>query len=372
MKNTNNGILGNILWIISLIFAVALIICFLSPMISPKSSWIIAFFGLAYPYIAAATFVLFVLLCFANIKRAAIIFIMLLLNWGNFQKTFSIKNHNSTFSQSEENFKIMSYNVKLFDLYSWKNPGKIKDSIIEYINQQQPDILCIQEFYRDTSTSFNCEKDIKQKAEMKYSYVDIFLRKKGVYEFGMAIFSKYPIINSGSIKCSNEKIKGNYVSYVDIKKDTDTIRIYNAHLQSFKFSNQNEVLFHENELTNEQIKEESKNLIKKIRTAFILRAEQVDDLKKQMKKSPYKFFVCGDFNDTPVSYSYRMIRGDLNDAFLDAGKFGFGKTYQGVYPSFRIDFILYPDEYQAANFEIGKVKFSDHYPISCCFRKSED
>jgi len=77
--------------------------------------------------------------------------------------------------------------------------------------------------------------------------------------------------------------------------------------------------------------------------------------------------VCGDFNDTPVSYAYRKVRGNLKDAFIESG-WGTSNTYNGELPSFRIDYILCDHKFTAQNYHRDRVYYSDHFPIQCQIR----
>ena len=113
---------------------------------------------------------------------------------------------------------------------------------------------------------------------------------------------------------------------------------------------------------------EVKSLSVSLKKGFVKRALQSQVVKDNINKSPYPVIVLGDFNDTPVSYSYRKIRKGLNDSFLNSG-YGAGFTYRGNYPRNRIDYILYDDNLINSYFEIIKVKYSDHYPIVAYFKK---
>ena len=84
----------------------------------------------------------------------------------------------------------------------------------------------------------------------------------------------------------------------------------------------------------------------------------------EVKKSPYKTILCGDFNDTPVSYCYNRIENELIDAFIESSS-GIGSTYIGKFPFNRIDYIFYSNKLQSKEFKTHNIKYSDHKPISC-------
>lgn len=371
-KKKSEGIVWRLLWMICLVFVILLLIANVSPLIAPDKIWIPAFMGLGYPALLLIVLIFSILLALNNVKKAIIPALAILSGIGLLNHSYSFRNHTNNFPAEETDISIMSWNVHLFDLYSWKDPGRIKDSIIDYIEYQSPDVLCLQEFYKDKGSNFDTENEIISACNYKYRHIDYFLIKRGIHHFGMTIFSKYPIIQSGSIKMNNSTANGNYVIWSDLFVNEDTVRIYNVHLQSIKFSVDDQDLFvSQTSLTQNDIKSKSGNLLRKLKSAFIARAKQVRFVRNKLNDCPYPYFICGDFNDTPTSYAYRIMRGNLNDAFLDAGPRGFGKTYNGIYPSFRIDYILYPDEFEASHFTIGNKEFSDHFPIYCNFKQQK-
>jgi len=113
-----------------------------------------------------------------------------------------------------------------------------------------------------------------------------------------------------------------------------------------------------------QLKDNFLKVISKINSAFIKRGYQTDIITEHINDSPYPVIICGDLNDTPTSYAYRILSKGLKDAFTGSGK-GFGITYAGEnFPAFRIDYILHDDMFNAVNFTRNKISLSDHYPIS--------
>jgi endonuclease/exonuclease/phosphatase family metal-dependent hydrolase len=119
---------------------------------------------------------------------------------------------------------------------------------------------------------------------------------------------------------------------------------------------------------NSEMIDKMKNISVSLKRGFALRAQQAKKVKADIDLSPYPVIVTGDFNDTPVSYTYHKIRKGLKDSFVDSG-YGSGFTYKGNYPANRIDYILYDEVLECNYFEILKVRYSDHYPVSAYFKK---
>lgn len=231
--------------------------------------------------------------------------------------------------------KVMSYNVRMFNNYKWIDEENIDQKIIEFINNKQPDILCLQEYKIDKSVP------------LKFPYKFISSSKKKS-SFGQAIYSNYKIINKGSLNFSNSN---NNAIFIDFIKNKDTIRVYNVHLESLKINPRKEEISQKN----------SEKLRKRVENAFKIQANQVELIKQHQSKINYKSIICGDFNNTAFSWVYKKLKEGKKDAFEEAGA-GFGKTYDLRFP-FRIDFILPDERIEINNFKTYKVKYSDHYPI---------
>jgi len=173
--------------------------------------------------------------------------------------------------------------------------------------------------------------------------------------------TSYPIVNMFEIRFESS---GNMAIYTDVLIGNDTIRVFNVHLQSYGIDPDRYSIVDTPGLDEKKDIKEVKDMAGKLKRAFQMRATQVWKIRNQIDNSPYPVIICGDFNDTPMSYAYQTLRKNLKDAFITSGK-GVGRTYVGKLPSFRIDNIFYSNNFQSYNFKTYDFKMSDHLPISC-------
>lgn len=263
---------------------------------------------------------------------------------------------------------LVSYNVRNFDLYNWRGNFKRRDSIIKYLTEIKPDIICFQEYYNDKVNTYNTNDSLKRILNLPYVHYESLIKVDNLYDFGLATLSRYPIIRQ--IKLFKSKRSTNNVMVTDVIVHGDTIRIFNCHLESFHLEKSNfttigKIQSHE---YSENDSTELNNLLGKFKKATIKRSGQSDTLSDAIKNSPYPVIVCGDFNEIECSYTYHKIKthNNLIDAFRESGR-GLGGTFIGKLPSFRIDYILHSQKISTWNFVTGKRKLSDHFAIYCKF-----
>ena len=262
-------------------------------------------------------------------------------------------------------FKVLSYNVRLFNYFENNHGVTSEKKVIEFIKAQKPDIICLQEFYVAGYPAVEEKFMIDALGGKYYSHMKLSGSGKNRY-YGIITLSRFPIVRKGEIIHPGSS---SLSIYTDVLIQKDTFRIYNNHLQSFRLKRMERSFI--DELTASDDKEkmkEVKGLSVSLKKGFVKRALQAEIVKSQINRSPFPVMVVGDFNDTPVSYAYRKIRSGLNDSFVNSG-YGAGFTYKGNYPPNRIDYILYDNSLTNSYFEILKVKYSDHYPIIAYFRK---
>lgn len=247
--------------------------------------------------------------------------------------------------REEKDFVVMSYNVRLFNLFQWIERESVKDEMKAFIDEQNPDILCIQEY----SETANVDLRV-------YKHKFIFMQGNKI-KTGQAIFSKFPIIDQGNIEFPESD---NLIVYADIRKGSDTIRVYNMHLQSIKISPDVSEMQEHVETIDQQ---KSQMVFKRIGQAFTKQQLQAEILMKHKKECKFPMIICGDMNNSAFSYVYRSIKGNLNDCFEEAGK-GFGETYNFKYYPARIDYIFADKSMKVKSFQnFPQFKNSDHYPI---------
>ncbi len=351
----------NILLAVNFVLVAALLIAYISVYINPSVTAIPALFGLAFPYIIAVNIAM-VLFWVAFRKWYALISVIAIaIGFGYIHNFIRFTNHGE---ETHHDLKVMSYNVRLFNLYEETE----KDShrkMLQLLRKEDPGILCIQEYFVKGDPAAG-EQKLREGIGGKLQMHVKLVKSGPVSYYGIATITRYPVINRGDIVHPGSS---SLTIFTDIVVDADTFRIYNNHLQSFRLSRIEGTLL--NEIAGED-QAHSVNKItgvfKSLTRGFSSRAAQVDRVSKHVETSPYPVIVAGDFNDTPISYTYRRMRHGLKDAFVEAG-YGAGFTYRGKYPPNRIDYILYNQELDCTDFDIVKVRYSDHYPVIAYFRR---
>ncbi|MGB0869194.1 MAG: endonuclease/exonuclease/phosphatase family protein [Flavobacteriales bacterium] len=251
--------------------------------------------------------------------------------------------------KSKSSFSIMTYNVKGFHHEAERSVNYKK--IETFLNKEKPDILCLQEVHWKGTSVIH-----KNATTTNSTYT---------------ISSKYPIVNQGEFKIEGQKYIRNI--FADIKIDTDTIRVYNIHLESYKFRRENYEFINN---IDDYILDEKQGLktgvtstLRKLNYAYKAKAKQLHTLEQHILDSKYPVFLCGDFNDIAHSNSYNRLCKDLKDSFVSKG-IGFGGTMNTLKLPLRIDYILYNDEaYKCLNHTVFREKMSDHHPIRADFTK---
>ncbi len=329
------SLINKIIYAVNVFLALLLLVSFALPFFPPKTFSALSVLNLGVPFLIICNILFFLYWLFRVKKQLFLSLVVLLIGYFNFGTLYK-------FSASKQvndanNIKIMNYNVRLFNLYNWIPEKQIETKLVDFINAEAPDILCVQEYHPHDNVNLSF---------FKYKYERVSGKKT---KHGQAIFSKYPIVNSGSVSFPNTP---NNAIFIDVVKNTDTLRIYNVHLQSLRIDTKIENLK----------SEDSQRLFKSIGASFKTQQYQTELFLKHKADCNYKMIICGDFNNTAFSYVYRHIKGNLNDTFQEAGN-GFGRTYNFKFFPVRIDFIFSDQAFSVNGFKTYDVLYSDHYPI---------
>jgi endonuclease/exonuclease/phosphatase family metal-dependent hydrolase len=357
-----NKIFYSISLLIVLLAAVALLASMGTAYSSPDKLHIFAFVGFAFPALWIINLFLVFWLIFRRSWLILIPAIALAITYSHWTDVFQLRSNKvENITSLQQPLTVMSYNTRMFDFYDHSNLPETPQKTFEFILGQSPDIICFQEYFTSLKREDYTPHAIATKFRAyKHKQIEYLQTHKGNTGYGLAIFSKHPIIDGGAIRFERSR---NLAIYSDIDVQGTVIRVFNAHLESIGFQDDDlNVLDSLDFIMSESQKQGLINISTKLTRAFNMRSSQAEALALHISNSPYLVIVCGDFNDTPISYVYRTMRGPLKDAFRESG-FGFGGTYSGRLPSFRIDYIFHAREFNSYNFENFPIKYSDHYPI---------
>jgi endonuclease/exonuclease/phosphatase family metal-dependent hydrolase len=348
-----------------LMLALALFLSYLSPYVNPADFWIFGFLGLGYPFMMFANWLFAV---YHGIRKQWILLVatifLFLLGIKQFNAYYVLFSFNGKIENPRAEFKIMSYNVRLFDLYNWTKNTETKNLIFRLLHREVPDIICFQEFYMRTDAWFPTKDSLMDLLKLPYIQEGYTHEIHGEQFFGLATMSRYPIVNQGIIEFDNDA--NNLVIYCDVVlPSSDTIRVFNTHLQSIRFKKEDYSALGQSEggeFVNTDEEKEQK-IFSRLKNAFQNRGEQVLVLRDAIEASPYPTLLCGDFNDSPNSYVYHRLNSILRDAHKESGQ-GFGHTFVGITPPFRIDFIFHSSTLHSYDFMVHPEVYSDHKAIS--------
>jgi endonuclease/exonuclease/phosphatase family metal-dependent hydrolase len=345
-----------------------LLLSYLSTHISPASIPWLALFGIAYGALLIVN-IAFIIFWLAVKKRFALLSALaLLIGINHFMAYFQLIPSFHSFDEEDQVIRIVSQNVRLFGWYNWRENIQNRDDMMRNLELAEGDIYCFQEFFHNSGPGIFETKELA-KLTLNAPYIhDAYTSQVGKDQhYGIATLSRYPMIAKGEIKFERE-INNNTCIYSDLVVKKDTIRVYNAHLASIRFSDEHyQFLENLGEEGDSPEIEKGISILKKLTAAYRRRAIQVEKIKAHMNESPYPVILCGDFNDTPVSYTYQTLSEGLNDAFRVSG-WGIGNTYIGAFPSFRIDYILHSEEFSSSAYNTLEEKVSDHHAITCLLK----
>jgi endonuclease/exonuclease/phosphatase family metal-dependent hydrolase len=334
------------------------------PFLQSGNFWPVSILGFFFPFLLILV-VLFILinLLLKKWKPALISLFILLAGWRQITAAIPFRLSNKfTVEQQQDAIRILSWNVSRWDERNKEKRGGVsfRPLMMDFIQQQNADVLCLQEFFECLDPTY-FEANIPAVKKLGYPYYYFFPSTKffdGNFQYGLCIFSKFPITDSASfINLKGEHSEG--LCFADIVVNKKTIRVFNTHLESpglgaadFDESQQVRV---------------SESVLSKISNSYYSRNLQAAFIAGQIRASPYPAILCSNTDDVPNSYAYFTLKGNLQDAFLKRGA-GFGRTYRFISPTLRTDHVFADKRLETIQYNCEKIPYSDHYPIVADFR----
>lgn len=338
----------------------------LAPYLNPQKWWLISFLGLGFP------FLLFLVLIFLmgwlvllKPKWSLISIIALLFGIKSISVFFAF-NKTTAFKEVKApgTIRIATWNVARFiELKVSNNKGsQIRQQMFEQIKQQNADILCMQEFHTANAMRPEFYDNITPiQNELGYPYFYFSYDTDGDNLFySSIIFSRYPIIDSSSVRYPRPTLT-DVLLRADIKVNDDTIRVYTTHLQSLQFG-KGDYRSMQRIKEGDSLVAGSRGILGKLKRGLAARSIQANIVESVLAVNPLPAIFCADLNDIPNSYTYRKVRGNMQDAFLEKG-FGIGRTFTGISPTLRIDYIFADKKFEIKQFKRITKKLSDHYML---------
>ncbi len=311
--------------------------------VHPRSNSWISHFGTAFPWLLLCNLALIIFWAL-NFKRFAIYHaVLLLVGWTHVTAFFGFSKASP---KSEKSITVMSHNVG--NILQGKNLEKEwSKTISEYVtflkNHGDPDVICLQE----------CDGVVRDLILNKCGYPHHFGLSKGT-----VILSRFPIDGGADIPFANT---GNSALSVNLHLRQGKVRLYNLHLQSNYISGHADKLLQSGNIEDKHSWLKARDILVAVGSQTRKRAEQVTQVLHNMEQEQLPVLLCGDFNDTPNSYVYRLMAEKLTDTFQTKGR-GLGYTFAGSLPLLRIDYVFASEHFRVLDAGVIHKKTSDHYP----------
>jgi endonuclease/exonuclease/phosphatase family metal-dependent hydrolase len=337
--------------------------------------WPAAFGALTLP----VALVLNLLLAFYWLLRdwrvAALPLVVAFLTWPHFQRGLAVHPLRITSAaegQPGQKVRVLSSNVRIFNVYPQLRDAGLNSSrqMVKFLAENPAEIVCLQEFYNEPAGTRSQDGSVFRTVEKigreagREAFLSKTLTNVAGAEFGMAIFSRFPIVNRGTIHFG--KLTQNHAMWADLRLSShDTIRVYNFHLQSMSMDERDIV---DSYSSKAGLRRKGVGLLRRFKRGLVARNAQIDTLVNRFERCPYPILLCADLNDVPYSYSYDQLADRFQNAWATVGN-GVGSTYNGKLPFVRIDNQFAGPQFQVDDFWVHyEIPYSDHFPTTAIYR----
>ena len=348
-------------WLVVLLF---LLSC-LTPLLHPQQWWWVSMMGLSFPVLLLLVIGFFFgWLLLLKFKLLFISLLALILGYKSIAVFIGFNAPVSFTTQKQTGaIRVVSWNVARFiELARNNNAGSnIRKKMLALLKEQKADILCLQEFHTSENPGFyNNIRAIREELGFSYHYFPYDKDGDRNY-YSSVIFSRFPIVDSALLRYPRPSQPEALVQ-ADIQVNNDTIRVFTTHLQSQRFDKLDYARMQKIKSREDSLVYHSIPIVAKLKRGIVIRSIQADIIEEVRNNSPYPVLFTGDLNDVPNSYTYFKVRGELRDAFLEKG-YGLGRTFRGLSPTLRIDYIFSDARFSVAQFKREKKNYSDHYML---------
>jgi endonuclease/exonuclease/phosphatase family metal-dependent hydrolase len=335
----------------------------------PSKWWFFSLLGLGFPVLLLFTFLFLVFWLIFRSKWAVLPAVALLIGFGNIRVFLGMHFMAGSFTPQKDRdaLRIMTWNVHWFDDSNKriKEHKNYRKNMIAFIKEQNADVLCFQEFFEQVKSfsASNTNAIIQLNYPYYYRVID-YGRTSGRFQAGVAIFSRFPIVDTQRViypDPENLRAAESLIS-VDLLVNGKKIRVYTTHLQSVLFQKNDYRSIEIIKSADDSMMMASRSILKKLRQGYAFRGFQADLVRNKLDSCPLPEIICGDFNDVPNSYTYFTIKGSRQDVFVRKGK-GIGRSFTAVSPTLRIDYILADKKFDVLQYNRSLVPWSDHYPV---------
>ncbi len=335
-------------------FGLLSVLIVISPFVPPTTFW---FFALLTFLVFPIVIVHILLVPFLVYRKNWYVFvaaIVLVIGVPLIFKIYVLRLDSEENRNKSGNLKVLSYNISFFRVgrvfseeYYTEQHHKEALNTRAWILEQGPDIICMQEFFNDVGSNiFNNLDFISDNGKYDYYFMNKPLHDNGTSR-GIVTFSKFPIVHQKEIFLAANRYNG--ALFTDIQFQKDTLRIINVHLASLNLFESKDIL----------------SILSSVKENVLQKEEQCSILLEEIRNSPHPVILCGDLNETPLSYSYRQLENLTDDAFVQVGR-GFGGTLTSnkVLSYLRIDHQFIDPNIEVKSFTTHRnIYLSDHYPI---------
>lgn len=361
-RSTAMWIVDLVMTLLTLVAGVTMLLTYFVPYVNPARVWFFPVLGLAAPavYVASVMLMLYWIIRWRWVRAGVMLVIVAagLFKVSLFWRPEIRRSYVEATAYERAAFKVMTYNVRSF--YGENGESSVED-ILRLVDEQEPDLICLQEFNSRLATRSEEFALLEEKYEI--AHFGRTAAPDSLYGSTLAILSKYRILRTGTVLTPSSSV------WADVVMGDDTVRVFNNHLRSTAINaSDNEYITAHRFLSDTARETKIRSIVTRLRENSVLRAAQVDSIALVVGAVARRRIVCGDFNDTPMSYVYRTMAEGLRDAFSECGS-GYAHTFRGFYNTLRIDYVL-SGGFEPLSYEVLPVDYSDHHPVVVRLKKS--